>query len=215
MELGNIVFGNSRGCYSIPREGVWEFHLERLMYAMGEEPSSYGVDFENDIFCMMPYYWGDCECGYEEKEHEWCEANRHLENCYRSTEERVKIKAGWTKDKYWLERPKKYSYDQANAIEKKIRMKLCQAYNIPWNDGKGCAVHCTCDYKERWIKFLESNSHDKECRITKPNFLYKPTGFEIQWYKYFLRDSYKNQDISTEEFITIIDDCIESIKVKE
>lgn len=26
----------------------------------------YGVDFENDIFAMRPYYWGNCTCGADE-----------------------------------------------------------------------------------------------------------------------------------------------------
>lgn len=47
----------------------------------------------------------------------------------------------------------------------------------------------------------------------RPNFIYKPTGLEIQWYKYPLRDAYLNQDISLEEAKKIWADCIKSMEV--
>ena len=40
-----------------------------------------------------------------------------------------------------------------------------------------------------------------------PNFVYKPTGLEIRWYKYPMRDAYSNQDITAEQFKEILEDC--------
>ena len=40
-----------------------------------------------------------------------------------------------------------------------------------------------------------------------PNFVYKPTGLEISWYKYPMRDAYSNQDVSPEAFKEILEDC--------
>lgn len=48
--------------------------------------------------------------------------------------------------------------------------------------------------------------------IRKPNFIYKPLGLEITWYKYPLRSATSNINISTEEFDKIIDDCVKSLK---
>ncbi len=45
-----------------------------------------------------------------------------------------------------------------------------------------------------------------------PNFVYKPTGLEISWYKYPMRDAYSNQDVSLDEFKRIIADCERSLK---
>ena len=45
-----------------------------------------------------------------------------------------------------------------------------------------------------------------------PNFVYKPTNLEIQWYKYPLRDSYMNQNITLDQFKEIIQACRKSIK---
>ena len=52
---------------------------------------------------------------------------------------------------------------------------------------------------------------EDEDTMEKPNFVYKPTGFEIQWYKYPLRDSYMNQNIDFEQLKEIMNKCIESL----
>ena len=54
---------------------------------------------------------------------------------------------------------------------------------------------------------------DDELEESLPNFLYKPTGFEINWYKYAFRDSYMNQALDTTQILYIFQDCIDSIKV--
>ena len=135
MELGNAVFGNSRGCFHIPRGVGWEAELYRLFDSYAPERDNlwreYGAEYKNNTFEVMQYYWGDCDCGCDDKEYEWCDENERA----------------------------------------------------------------------------------KECHLMKPNFLYKPTGFEIQWYKYPLRDSYMNREISLSAFSRIIDDCIASCGV--
>lgn len=124
MELGNMMFGNSRGQFPIERDG-WEEELERLFEAYADgEVNYYGEEYENSVFLVMPYWWGDCTCG-----------------------------AG---------------------------------YDCP--------------------------EHDSECKLLAPNFLYKETGFAIQWYKYPLRDSYMNQDITLGEFREIVAKCVESVE---
>ncbi len=57
-ELGNLFFGNSRGEYQLNRSvwrrefmefrGFWDFLLE-------------GKEFENEVFILRPYYWGEDE----------------------------------------------------------------------------------------------------------------------------------------------------------
>lgn len=122
MELGNLLFGNSRGNYPLER-GHWQetFHefldeigLDGYGYIDDEKLKEYETDrggFENDVFLVNPYYWGEDEDIMEE-----------------------------------------------------------------------------------------------------PNFIYKPTGYEIDWYKYPLRDSYANKELTFEEFKEILNKCKESIK---
>ena len=119
MEIGNLLFGNSRGEYRVPRE--WQDKFWELIeaynpgdgYGYAPDGSPFATDrggYENDTFLINPYYWGDDE-----------------------------------------------------AIE------------------------------------------------AEPNFVYKPTGYEIQWYKYPLRDAWSNRQVEYEDFCKVVNDCIESV----
>jgi hypothetical protein len=121
MELGNALFGHSRGKYPLKRGKSLEEILDRLLEVCAPNNRTYGEVFENEVFAIFPYYWGDCTCGDEQ-------------------------------------------------------------------------------------------NHKADCFIVKPNFLYKPTGFELRWYKYPLRDSYSNQKITLTGFKKIISACIQSCK---
>ncbi|MED3792473.1 hypothetical protein P4571_08450 [Niallia alba] len=44
-----------------------------------------------------------------------------------------------------------------------------------------------------------------------PNFVHKPSGFTLSWYKYALRSSYMNKDITFEELMEIMEDCKKSL----
>lgn len=119
MELGNILFGNSRGEYLIADRKSFEDILIPLLQKVGLDERGYsengyinntGATFDNDIFTIRPYYWGDDESIAE-----------------------------------------------------------------------------------------------------LPNFIYKPSNIEINWYKYPLRDSYINTEITIEDFRDIIHKCIESV----
>lgn len=66
MELGNILFGNSRGVYSVvPRkdyeEIFWEFLDKNGFDMYGYRDHSNERVFKNNIFTIRPYYWGDDE----------------------------------------------------------------------------------------------------------------------------------------------------------
>lgn len=52
---------------------------------------------------------------------------------------------------------------------------------------------------------------ENDVEINAPNFLYKPTGFEIRWYKYPFRDSYMSEEFSQKQLLEIFQKCIDSI----
>ncbi|WP_157115057.1 hypothetical protein [Nocardia niwae] len=35
----------------------------------------YGLNYDNDVFTMRPFYWGDCDCGSDQTDAEWCDNN--------------------------------------------------------------------------------------------------------------------------------------------
>lgn len=53
---------------------------------------------------------------------------------------------------------------------------------------------------------------DDEDIMMQPNFVYKPTGFTMSWYKYPMRDAYVSDDISLVEFQKILNHCAQSMK---
>lgn len=126
-----MIFGNSRGTYRFPDRDIVDSY-NWINLCKKAKIDSYGCPknergfygFDNDVFAIRPYWWGDCTCGAEENNNE---------------------------------------------------------------------------------------CHAPDCALVLPNFLYKPTRFEIQWYKYPFRDSYMNQNLSQKEILNIFDKCAESI----
>jgi len=169
----------------------------------------YGVDYENDVFMMFPYYWGDCTCGFDKYEFK----EEHIE-CYQNELDNAKIKAGWKRDKYnWLEAPQKWSYSSAQKIEDKIQKDLCKKYKLSYPFG--CAVHCTCDYNERYKKWLKKiryiDKHKESCLLEKPNFIFKPTDCKIIWYKWIGRGQEQVGKLPKDW----VQQCKNSIKIKK
>lgn len=66
MELGNMAFGNSRGAEPVDRDLQYQFvgWMEKLGFDCYGIRQEQGADwaFENEVFRIQPYYWGDCEC---------------------------------------------------------------------------------------------------------------------------------------------------------
>ena len=114
MELGNLIFGNSRGNYQIPRDEFQDAFIEFLdnhgFDSYGYHEGDSNVPFETDVFSIRPYYWGD--------------------------------------------------------------------------DEKIAAL---------------------------PNFVFKPKGIEISWYKYPMRDAYCSHDLTLQEFKEMLAACSASM----
>ncbi len=64
MELGNLIFGHSRGEYQVDRETYQDMFGEFLEKINCDGYGCFqGNDgtFENEVFAIRPYYWGDDE----------------------------------------------------------------------------------------------------------------------------------------------------------
>lgn len=156
----------------------------------------YGQDFENDVFQMFPFYWGECTCGYDRKAEYFYSHTHHSEQCYQKELAKIEKKVSWFRNE------KKHD---------KLVKKLCKKFGIAWNSGKGSAVHCTCNYEKKASKWENENFHKKGCPTIRPNFVYKPTGFEVRWYKYIGRSQEFNK-ISKKEWAKIMKECLNSLK---
>lgn len=199
--LNQLILGNSYKEFCIP-----DF-VSSLLYELSESlalknPNNqvhgvlggdygYGQDFKNEIFEMFPYYWGDCDCGYEDKEMEWADNNKHSENCYQTEYSRLRLHT-------------------LNWNEKQQPTKdLCKKYNLSYPDGS--ITHCTCDYEIKWNKFLSENTHSNDCSYTRSNFKHYKTGTEISWYKYIGRGESCNKSLTRKEWIKIFEECFNSL----
>lgn len=64
-----------------------------------------------------------------------------------------------------------------------------------------------------WEKFAH-NGHTDTCAVVLPNFLHKPTGVMVRWYKWIGRDNeVENHD--GHDFKRIIADCVRSLATRQ
>jgi hypothetical protein len=262
MEIGNLLFGNSRGRFHVERGVGFENELSRLFDAYSPDRDTswreYGEEFENDTFAVFPYYWGDCTCGYERRwsvaSDAWEKGNPHADNCYqielKAREGKYDRESGYAEidraafggdhslmsgfdnefkpvevdgvvvGQSWVGAARKdaamdewrKAYDKRQKFMEGLYRDLCAKYK---QSKFGCAVHCTCGRDKRYAEFLATDQHDAQCPIVRPNFLYKPTGLIIDWYKYPLRDSYSNQPLELTALRGVIDACVASVGGKQ
>jgi hypothetical protein len=152
-----------------------------------------GAHFDNDIFEMNDYYWGDCTCGYADLEEDWISCNFHREYCYQTEyEELTRL------------------YPDKSFLPERVMKKLCKKHDIPYNNGISSAVHCSCDFNEKWVNFISVYDHKNDCLLIRPNFKY--FDFEISWYKYLGRDMKYSRELSRKEINEMFDHCEESLK---
>lgn len=211
MELGNLVFGNSRGEVEVPRLAGFEQELFRLFDAYVSERDNswreYGVEFENDVFSVTPYWWGECTCGWEDVDdgHERAYALEHRPECYQTE---------------YMALPCRLGEEERWAIRALYEKRGWDTTAKNW--WYGCGGRCDCDYDERYASILAEyavqfgyEGHRPDCKLVTPNFLHKPSGYALSWYKYPLRDSYANRVVSLAEFRRMIDECVASIGTQD
>jgi hypothetical protein len=241
MELGNLVFGNSRGEAPVPRsdkfEAPWQELCDRLKlnwYGYENDgclvPEKDGV-LQNDVFAVRSYDWhSECTCGASEKMDAWHAGNSHKPTCYQA-EYNAEMDAYDVQHHYRELEKLAYSdysseadssraeaamaaytvvHDLRDDFDDKVRRKLCAAHGMKFPEGS--MMHCDCGYDQQAVKYWdEMGGHAETCRLTLPNFLYKPTGFRINWYKYPFRDSYMTPRITPKKWREIVKHCIESV----
>lgn len=169
----------------------------------------YGANFENDVFAMRTYYWGDCDCGYEQKDIAWSESHEHAPECYQRRVVSDMTAAGGKPSafsKTYVDRPQNVGYDEWRKIEARIRRKWCKHFGLSFPSC--CAIHCTCDYDKEWKVFRAVNDHLPTCSLELPNFRHKASGFEVRWYKWIGRDMQTSGDADLRRMFA---ECMDSL----
>ena len=224
VELGNAIFGNSRGKCRVPRTKKWLFQLRRLVYELEEDGNLRFIpEFENDTFWLFPYYWGECTCGwgYIDDGHKTLKNQDHRYDCFQS-ELRKMEKYYERQFGFKFDLPENWKGRNVKKEFKRKRIELLDKHDIDYKEEEpfcGIYMKCNCDFYDRRKEILEeyaekfgNEGHEFKCKVRKPNFYYKPNNFQIQWYKYPFRDSYMNKKITVKEFSKIINKCIDSLE---
>jgi hypothetical protein len=185
---------------------IWRKHHagEPYGYGLGGE-FGYGVEFDNQVFSMFPFYWGDCTCGFDGIEEY---DPPHDDGCYQ-----VELKAREIEAGVHYSQDSRLPYDELRALRDTIYDALTEKYGL---SRFGCAVHCTCTRKRRWQEWFDANKlgpdgHASDCLLVVPNFLHKPSGLRIDWYKWIGRDTKTSRPVSPAEWRAIFDECVASV----
>lgn len=247
MELGNMIFGTSRGEKPIPREDAWIDPLVSVMEAAGCD--TYGwPKFENETFMVQGYDWdAQCDCGAEDQHDAWGAKHSHAPSCYqialKSEMAEYDRTSGYAaldaaafgrepKDVFSgmnveqesdgpltfitatprsdtaMEAWRKAS-EKRRKFEDRLFKRLCTERDLPYPNG--CAVHCDCGRDGRYAAYCDERPHANTCRLIQPNFLFKPTGFRANWYKYPLRDSYMTPPVKLAGWREMMRACAASV----
>lgn len=171
-------------------------------YGLGGE-NGYGAAWDSDVFTMRRFYWGECDCGADERDAAWWDGRSHAPNCYiselRASDKgkfREAISAACdARNKHPWCSPEadaaQVEVDRLSKLERAhetaIAKALCKKHGIPWNKGWGSAVHCTCGLTAE--AQAADLGHLPTCSHELPNFRHKASGFEVRWYKWIGRDN--------------------------
>ena len=227
IELGNLMFGNSRGPIRFERKNVELVEWQKLLETIGldecycyfntpesvlKQTSTGGYACKDDenkiIFEISPYYWGECTCGAEE------ENDTMRQQLERDVFTKKEIETLYTFPPFCEDDCPASDIDDEEEIIKNKESILSI---------------CTCGNKKKAIKYYEDMdkmghkleifnkrlkenhiNHGTDCLLIKHNFIYHPEQedeFWIDWYKYPFRDSFCNRKITMEEFKDILRDC--------
>lgn len=222
VRVNKAMWGNACGEFDL---GEHERYIAEKLYQLSERlgkmsPENqahgclggewgYGQEFKNDVFEMRPYYWGDCDCSWETKLHEFSSTIEHEPDCFQNKW------AQW--NKAWREQhqsPKeKRHWRKTMATEQKANEEFCRA-NGKLDGTAGCAVHCDCGHDEVLNAWCETNKlgpegHTLTCSTVMPNF--RCGNIEICWYKYIGRGMTINRVVTRQKLVAMFKVCFASL----
>jgi len=200
--INQVVLGNAMGSLDLGDDEEYiceKIHELACLIDGNDDSSGYGTEFQNDVFEMHRYFWGECDCGYGEKEVAWSEAHDHEEDCFS-----VRLEA--FENSLRASGVNELSDKWCNQVDTWAKEN---GYEHGWD---GCATHCSCKFEIEWAEFAKANVHAPECGVIRPNF--KCGDLEIRWYKYLGRGMSANRPFTRDELRGIFRKCRESFESK-
>jgi hypothetical protein len=131
----------------------------------------YGAHWDNAVFTMRPFYWGDCDCGADERSDKWHAAHPHAPDCFR--EELQRRFAVFDEESGWNAMEAEFRADD-NMEERVEQTEFGTAY-IRERTKKGEAVH------KRWCAAHDKNTKG-HTKLTRE--LYVERGIEPSPYQW-------------------------------
>ena len=93
------------------------------------------------------------------------------------------------------------------SVNRKVWQILWDAIMTPFGFGQSGRIYNNDTFEHH--PYLWENDEE----ITKDyHFYHKPSGLKIQWYKYPLRDALCNMNITDNQFVDVLYDCINSLQ---
>lgn len=189
-EIGNLMFGNSRGEYALEREEVQDLFVN-MLGRMGFD--SYG-HIDSEIL----------------KKHEKNDSGQYIQ--YSQVDEETLQEVKLNGERFEASDEILYNYN-GNTYEYEPEFES-EDHEIEEEEKMFLISEATEDVTYFSNDIFEVRPYywgDSPELAEKANFLYKPTGLKIKWYKYPLRDAYANQNITYKELEEILQKCLKSI----
>ena len=205
--IAQACFGSAWGDYEMPEYVDALFRrildeIKRVYWNVNQEswdschctenPKIEGIE-------IRPYYWGDCDCGFEEEDERWSNEHEHKTGCfhlrYRQEESVCCPPFGFNGDKFMWKHEHMTEWARANGYQ---RAPL------------GMAVYCDCGHDQEYHEWRRGHDHKPDCPIVLPNFKFEDV--EIRWYKYTGRGMSTNKVMTEKEWREWFDMCLDVIK---
>ena len=206
MELGRMIFGTPGREHPVDRAlqddfvafldavGLDGYGHPRWSKTFCDDPADPRKTFDNGTFRVRPYYWGDCQCGYERRSDALAEATPHAPSCFR-----VGLRAHLAAEGIAV---------PDGVAAEAARDAYADARGVPRAEARW---RCDCDRDERLAAAAAGDDHAPLCGIAAANFEHVPSGLELSTYKYFLRDATANRRIDAAGMAEVLASCLASL----
>ena len=96
-------------------------------------------------------------------------------------------------------------YKMNYQVDRKVWQLIWDSIMTPYDFGWGGRDFENDTFQVKMYRWNDDDDNDY-------HFWHKPTGFMIEWYKYPLRGAWCNRQISDNQFVDVLYDCINSIE---